>query len=1018
MLRTPRALLHQAIRLGLVALAGAAQAQQYDVRTYGLEHGLPSASVHALREDKAGFLWIATDGGAVRTDGLHFTTFGLRDGLPTEGVTALCAMPGGGMWLGLPNGDLARVESGGIAVLQAPINARHVVSSIATDLQGTVYAATTGGQVIVHAGNGISVMDQGQGLPGSAVRVLVWSGQSRLLAGTDQGLYELRQGHWHALAVNSELPGPQVFALHADSLGVLVGTSHGYLELDRDLAPLPPAERFMGAFPIALPDARVLSVMRSRAGDIWLGTPAGMHQLTRRGGQPLLRIIGEANGLGHGLVRCVLQDRSGAVWAGTGFGGISKVVSAAFLHFTERDGLGSRIVSAIRRTPDGLLWMSTLGGGVARWDGTALRVFSMAEGLTDPYVTCLAEDQQGHLIAGTASHGIFRLEVDRFKPMGHLATDAGIIRTIAVDDEDGLWAGSAKGVFHRAAGQPWQKIGPLGPMVVHALLPVPEGILAATDDGLQRVDRAAGTIHPHALPGVKATSIARDSRGNLWVGSEGAGLWRVSADTAIGIGMDQGLPSPSVEQVLLDAYENLWVGTRQGFAYIELDELQERVLRVTTHGRPDGFLCPEAFRNACMLDGDSTLWFGTVRGATRHDPRQRLVEAREPSVHITDLRLFFERPDWSPWCKGFDPDGLPVDLELPHDRNHLTFAFTGISLAYPEQVRYRYILEGHDPDWSPITATDRVTYSNLPPGDYVFQVEARNTRGWTPDPVRFAFRITPPLWATTPFKAGTAAALLLLLAGIVRLRERRLRRDRERLETIVAVRTRELATEKDRSERLLRNILPASTAEELKTRGTAEARRHEQVTVLFADFAGFTGHSQEMDSRDLVADLDLFFRRFDRLCDKHGVEKIKTIGDAYMCASGVPDPCADHALRAVRLAMDMIDSAGEVNAERRTKGLPEWTLRVGIHSGPVVAGVVGEKKFAYDIWGDTVNLASRMESNGAPGRVNISGATYALVMDHIEAVPRGPVKVKGKGQVQMYYVERERSAHVEPGPRA
>ena len=218
----------------------------------------------------------------------------------------------------------------------------------------------------------------------------------------------------------------------------------------------------------------------------------------------------------------------------------------------------------------------------------------------------------------------------------------------------------------------------------------------------------------------------------------------------------------------------------------------------------------------------------------------------------------------------------------------------------------------------------------------------------------------------------------------------------------------ELGAEKDRSDELLRNILPASTAEELKQRGTAAAKRYEHCTVLFSDFKGFSTFSSRMDSETLVAELDHFFRTFDRLCDRFGMEKIKTIGDAYMCASGIPEPSATHAIDAVRMGLAMLDEVAKSNAERRAKGLQEWPVRIGLHSGPVVAGVVGEKKFAYDIWGDTVNVASRMESNGEAGQLNISGPTFAQVMDRVEAIPRGPINVKGKGQVQMYFVTRSK----------
>ena len=221
-----------------------------------------------------------------------------------------------------------------------------------------------------------------------------------------------------------------------------------------------------------------------------------------------------------------------------------------------------------------------------------------------------------------------------------------------------------------------------------------------------------------------------------------------------------------------------------------------------------------------------------------------------------------------------------------------------------------------------------------------------------------------------------------------------------------------ISQEKERSEQLLLNILPEEVAEELKEKGEAEARHINQVTVLFTDFKGFTQMSELVTPQQLVKDLHECFSFFDRLCEKHGMEKIKTIGDAYMAAGGLPVENGTHAVDAIRVALAMRDFIAEGKARKIAAGLPYFEIRIGIHTGPVVAGIVGVKKFQYDIWGDTVNTASRMESSGAPGHVNISEATYALVKDEPDLVftPRGKVQAKGKGEMEMYFVEPRAAA--------
>ena len=231
------------------------------------------------------------------------------------------------------------------------------------------------------------------------------------------------------------------------------------------------------------------------------------------------------------------------------------------------------------------------------------------------------------------------------------------------------------------------------------------------------------------------------------------------------------------------------------------------------------------------------------------------------------------------------------------------------------------------------------------------------------------------------------------------------------LEAKVAARTIELAEKNDilnvelqRSEELLLNILPYDTAQELKTKGKAEARFYPDITVMFTDFKGFTQIAEKLSPEQLVEEIDEIFTAFDLIMDKHGIEKIKTIGDAYMAASGLPALKDSHALDMVNAAVDIIKYMESQKQIRSAAGRPIFDIRVGIHTGPVVSGIVGHKKFAYDIWGDAVNLASRMESSGEAGQINISQATYERINSAYSCTFRGEIEAKNKGKVGMYFV--------------
>jgi adenylate cyclase len=234
---------------------------------------------------------------------------------------------------------------------------------------------------------------------------------------------------------------------------------------------------------------------------------------------------------------------------------------------------------------------------------------------------------------------------------------------------------------------------------------------------------------------------------------------------------------------------------------------------------------------------------------------------------------------------------------------------------------------------------------------------------------------------------------------------------------LVAVLSGGLNQERRRTDALLLSVLPEPVARELKIYERVEPREYESATVLFTDFVGFTQIAEGFTPHQLVGELDFCFRRFDEITRRHNLEKIKTIGDSYMAVGGVPEPNVTHALDCVRAAIEVAAFVAETRAAKTGAGLPYWDVRVGVHTGELVAGVIGREKFSYDVWGDTVNTASRMESAGAPGRVNVSRATYELVKDAFECEPRGPIEAKGKGEVEMFFVNGGRVPGSSPAER-
>ncbi len=224
---------------------------------------------------------------------------------------------------------------------------------------------------------------------------------------------------------------------------------------------------------------------------------------------------------------------------------------------------------------------------------------------------------------------------------------------------------------------------------------------------------------------------------------------------------------------------------------------------------------------------------------------------------------------------------------------------------------------------------------------------------------------------------------------------------KERDNEIFRLRNIELEEEKNKSRKLLLNILPEETADELMNSGKASSRRYDSATVLFADFVGFTSKSELLQPEELINRIDVYFTAFDHIAEKHNIEKIKTIGDAYMAVGGLPVANQTHAADAVEAALEMLHFVNE----QKLKSPDAFDIRIGIHTGTLVAGVVGRHKFQYDIWGDTVNVASRMEQSSEPGKINISGDVYQLIGQKYKCFGRGPIEVKNKGKIEMFFLE-------------
>lgn len=618
----------------------------------------------------------------------------------------------------------------------------------------------------------------------------------------------------------------------------------------------------------------------------------------------------------------------------------------------------------------------------ALWTGDGLRI-----DLKDLQIDTLfkaPENIEGVVMAGREGTLWFAYQ-DRL-----LMLDTKNSRTLHIEDKSALWAKGGGG------------------QITFLLQGKQDSLIwiATRENGFYKINKEKASLrhyHKANLPGLPHDRILAmaETRGKLWLATA-AGLVCMAApnDSLQVFTTQNGLPNDFINGLLPEGDSAVWASTDNGLCRLDVN-----TGNVASFFQADGLPNNEFNRISFHLAADGRMYFGGLNGIAAFYPSPRYGEKAKPA---TDKLMLTEFAKYDGKTDSHQNFGLTAShpIELTYRDEMFTFWFSLADFSDPKLHRYSYRLEGWDKVWSEPSPINFARYFNIPAGNYTLKVRASTGGGnWVENQLSVPVVIRQAFYKTRVFQLLALGFLTVLIYGIMRYRLYLLRQHEKELESMVQVRTKELESEKQKSEELLLNILPAETAEELKQFGAAKARRFENVTVMFTDFKGFTVIAGEMEPEALVAEIDYCFRAFDEITELYRLEKIKTIGDAYLCAGGFSQKGeVGPAVRVVQAALEIQAFLNAIAHEREEQGKPHFEARIGIHSGPVVAGIVGIKKFAYDIWGDTVNIAQRMQSNGEVGKVNISKSTFELVKDHFECVHRGKIAAKNKGDVDMYFV--------------
>ena len=519
----------------------------------------------------------------------------------------------------------------------------------------------------------------------------------------------------------------------------------------------------------------------------------------------------------------------------------------------------------------------------------------------------------------------------------------------------------------------------------------------------------------------------------LWLGTFGSGLIFANLENNYirVLTKKDGLPNNVIYGLLKDEQGRLWFSTNRGIGSYNL-----ATSKIHIYSEKNGLVSDEFNSNAFLKTKDGELFFGGIEGFNHFYPTKLTQESDNLKVWITHFKI------GNDWLVPGDKDS-PLKtiisktnyLELDYKHRSFTIRFHANDLSNPLLINYKYQLIGSDLGEQLLGSTNELTFNTLSPGKYTLKIYARLGDGkWCKSPTILQFKINAPFWAKIWFWAIILVVLGFVVFLYIKGRIELSRREQVRLEIKIAERTREirlqksqieeknklieekqiklkeqqklLQIEKDKAEKWLNNTLPSEAVRELKQRGKVRAQSFKTVSVLFTDVVGFSKISERTSPNRLVNKLDVLFRKFDEIIEANNLEKIKTIGDAYMCAGGVPTENSTNPIDACIAAIQIQDYMSKLKFEAIANHKDYWEIRLGINTGPVTAGIIGNLRLAYDIWGSTVNLAQQMEMLGKAGHVAISGTTFQYVEPYFEGEYIGKVTTKTNTQVDMYSVHR------------
>jgi ligand-binding sensor domain-containing protein len=740
---------------------------QFGLDVWQRRQGLPQSSVTAIVQTRDGYLWLGTEEGLARFDGVRFTVFDRKNTpeLERHNVTVLTEGHDGALWIGTLGGGLIRYAGGRFRRYGSKEGLPdEIVSALAEDHQGTLWVGTFRSGVARLHGDRFELLTTKDGLSNNEVRAVFESPDGAVWIGTrGGGVNRWSDRRFTAWTSKEGLSNDQVTAICGDGVGgVWIATRNGL-------------NRMAGGKIVkytkkdGLSSDAAVALHLDRDGSLWIGTVDGGLQRFRDG---RFETLSAKTGLSNDTVLSLSEDAEGDLWAGTS-GGLVRLRQGPFIPWGVREGLSSDEARPVFEDVDGDVWIGTVGGGLNRIHRGVLTVFTARDGLLSDRVWAIHQDRAGALWVGTRE-GLNRYHRGRWT--GWTIKDGlpnNLVLSIAGDAEDNLWIGTAGGLarFRDGRFSTYGTKDGLSNDRICAIVPAPDGSLwlATMGGGVNRI--VAGKIlpgPPGPLDRLFIYDILPDKDGAVWIATAGQGLHRWKDGRWSVATTHVGLFDDVVFRILDDGRGNLWMSSNRGVFRVakqDLDRFAEGKARSVVsraYDESDGMReseCNGAFQPAGWRARDGRLWFPTVRGAVVVAPEKALQESPPPQVAVEEITVDGER--------------VPVDApaRFPPGKTRFEFRYTALALRSPETVHFRFRLEGFDRNWIEAGTRRTAYYTNVPPDSYRFRVQTRSGDGpWSENGAVFAFALAPHFYRTGWFAALIAAALAVAAAAVHRAR--------------------------------------------------------------------------------------------------------------------------------------------------------------------------------------------------------------------------------------------------------